>query len=186
MDDPTTATPGKLFDSASRCDSMPDAVFLLMIGQIRAITDLSAFPAKSEADEALIGKLYERMYYRMGGSGPDELYRDDALYGELIDRIRNWRPTDLPGYEPGWEYSSTPSYQEYYRKVEEAKAFRLQQLASYYALVSDDEYFELKVQADEILRRNDNTLVNGSPDDDRYSELARAMNEVKRRIRNDN
>jgi len=183
FEDPTTANAETLFDAISTCDSMPEAVFVLMIGQIRAIADMSLLSPKSEADEAAVTDLYRRLYYQLGGSGPDELYRNEALYDELVRRIQNWKPADPSGYSPGWEYSPVPGDGEYYRRIEETKATRLQQLSSYRALLSDDEYFELKRQADEILKRNDNTLVKGSADGDRYSELQRAMEQARLRIR---
>lgn len=183
LDKRTTATADALFDSARNCDSMVDAVFLMIIGQIRAVTDMTVFPPESELDQNLVADLYTRLYYHMGGAGPDELFRNGDYYHELTGRIRDWRPTDLPSYEPGWAYSSTPSYPAYFQSIERSKSSRLQQLGSYFALISDDEYFDLHVQADEILARNNNTLTTGTADAEKYSELSKAMNLVKERIR---
>lgn len=177
------ATPNELFDSATSCDDLERAVLTMLIGQVRAQTDMAVFPAATEADENIMGELAMRLYYHMGGSGPDSVYRDEALYRQIVADLDQWSPGDLLPYEPGWAYSSAPSYAGYFASIEAGKRNRLAQLEWYFGLVSNDEYYDLKVQADEILRRNNNQLVAGTADAIEYGKLADRMNAVKAKIR---
>lgn len=179
----TTATASELFDSAENCDSLVDATFLMILGQIRALTDIEVFPSKAEKDKEYLADLYSRLYYQMGGSGPDQMYRVNENYISLIERLKAWTPGDLVSYEPGWAYSSAPAYSGYTSKIESTKAIRLEQLNGYHSLLADDEYYGLKIQVDEILARNKNTLTGGTPDAEEYSRLSEAMNKVTKRIR---
>lgn len=179
----STATPNQLFDAAKSCDTVDDAAYLMILGQIRTLVDIEVFPAKSEPDEALVAKLSYRLYYHMGGAGSDQLYRDKENYNLLVTRLESWKPKNLAAYEPGWNYTSTPTYQGYMEKIEAAKKHRLEQLEGYFTLISDDEYYDLKLQANEILSRNKNTLTKGTEDAEAYSKLSDAMRKVTKRIR---
>ena len=183
LDEQSTATPNQLFDAAKSCETVVDSAYLMMLGQIRTIVDIEVFPAKSEQDAALVGKLSYRLYYQMGGSGSDQLYRDKENYNLLVMRLESWKPKNLLAYEPGWNYTSNPTHQGYTEKVEAAKKHRLEQLEGYFTLISDDEYYSLKQQASAILSKNNNTLTKSSEDAEAYSKLSEAMRKVTKRIR---
>ena len=68
-----------MFEGAEACagvEASDDAVFLLLAGQVRALTDMSLLTPDSDADQAAAAELYGALYYKYGGSGPDELFRD--------------------------------------------------------------------------------------------------------------
>lgn len=176
------AIPNDLFDAAVECEELADAVNLMVIAQIRAAVDLSAFPPKSEPDKRIYADLYKRIYGRLGGAGPDQIYRSAELYSELRSRIESWMPSDLLSYEPNWNYSSSPSHEEYLKLIDLAKKSRIKQLDNYYLLLSNDQYYELKMKSEEIWRRNNNQLSKDSEDGRKVREINRQMDEIRRQI----
>ncbi|MEM7612128.1 MAG: hypothetical protein AAF270_10635 [Pseudomonadota bacterium] len=179
----TTATPHQLFDYALQCKDLTKAVLLMYVGQVRALTDLEAFPAQGEADTAAMAELYRRFYYEMGGSGPERVFTDQETYQSLVEGLSQWSPDDLKSYEPGWQYASAPSYEGYRQLVAKYIEFRLSQLSRYHLLVNDPEYQRINPEITEILKRNNNQLVEGTEDAERYRELSKKVDEIRARLR---
>ena len=180
------ATPNELFDAAVRCSDIVDASTLMIAGQIRAMTDFSTLPPKTEQDKQKTASLYGRIYWKLGGAGPYELYRSEESYTEFRRRLEAWLPTDLAAYEPGWGYRSAPPYDVYLKIIEEQKQRRLKTLDRHYLLLSNDEYYELKLEENEILRRNNNQIVKGSKDAEAVRTLSEKMGAVSARILGEN
>jgi hypothetical protein len=127
----SVSTPTVLFDIAEVCANQGNsakAVLMMIYGQMRSIVDLAMFPTKSEDDKKIASKLYGRLYYQMGGSGPDGPIVDAEKFIQLIESISSWQPANLLNYEPDWEYESAPSHERYILDVEKTKMFRINQL----------------------------------------------------------
>lgn len=134
FDKDSTATPTLLFDSAVLCMSEKEAQRgsrLMILGQMRALVDLTLFPPKDDPAKKIATRLYSRLYYQLGGSGPDEFITNSESFIELIDYISAWEPENLQDYEPDWEYESAPSHERYLLEVERTKIFRIKQLMSF-------------------------------------------------------
>ena len=88
-----TAPAGELFQVMLTCDlktTHAKAIFMMIVGQVRGLVDMSSFPPAEESDNEILGKLYGTIYYRFGGLGPDVFYLDDAKYEKLIGYLESW------------------------------------------------------------------------------------------------
>ena len=104
---------------------------LMILGQMRALVDLSLFSPKNDEAKSIAADLYGRLYYQLGGSGPEDIITNADTFIALVDFISAWEPEDLLDYEPEWEYESPPSHERYLLEVERTKIFRIKQLMSY-------------------------------------------------------
>ena len=148
----------QLFSAAEACaraEQSDDAVFLVLAGQVRAMADMSLLEPQSEPDEEAMAELYGAVYYKYGGLGPDELFRDADRASGMLGRLRSWRPSFPDGYNPGWNYKPRPDPDRYHLMVDYSKRSRLAQLETYRNLIQHDPYYAAKTERKEILARND-------------------------------
>ena len=95
---------GQLFEAAEACareEAADDAVFLMLAGQVRAVTDMSLLEPVSEFEQSAVVELYVALYYKYGGAGPDELFRDAVRATAMFERLGTWRPVFSESYSPG-------------------------------------------------------------------------------------
>src|SRR5690349_5972988 len=67
-----------LFAGATACaraDRKEDTNLLILVGQIRSMSDLTILTPTDEQSQARAGELYGRIYSQFGGLGFDEVYR---------------------------------------------------------------------------------------------------------------
>ena len=150
-----------------------DGTFLLLAGQSRAMTDLSLFEPADEAAKSTAGQLYMLVFFQFGGAGPYETYRDPGAREALFARLTAWRPQLPEGYSPGWTFRKRPDPDAYLGRLGKARDARRGQLESFARLVSDDCYYRLRLQQDEIASRG--AIVAGSADDERMQAISKAM-----------
>lgn len=164
----------QLFRAAEACardEKSDDAVFLLWAGQVRAMADMFLLEPRSEPDREAAAELYGALFYKYGGSGPDELFRDPEKAAKMFARLSAWRPTFSDGYDPGWSYASPVEVGRYRLMVDHSKRSRLAKLATYRNLIQDDRYYAVQRQRAEILARNDSKVTQGTGDANRIREL---------------
>lgn len=165
-----------LFKSAEACareERVDDAVFLLVVGQVRAIADMSILKARSELDEDAAADLYGSLYYAYGGAGPDDMYRDADRIAEMLRRLRSWRPSLPDGYDPGWNYEPPVDRDHYQLMADYLIRTRLTQLETYRNLIQDDRYYAIQQERQGILGRSNSSTVAGTEDAERIEELDR-------------
>ena len=175
----------ELFKSAETCsreERVDDAVFLLFAGQVRAMTDMSILEARSEPDEDAAGELYGALYFRYGGSGSDDMYRDADRIAGILKRLRSWRPSLPASYDPGWNYERPVDRDRYQSMADYGVRHRLAQLETYRNLIQDDRYFAIQQERGEIRARNNTGTVAGTEDADRLKELDRMQAAIRSSI----
>ena len=97
------------------------------------------------------------------------------MLGELFS-------ASLEDYDPGWPVQALPSDSDYLSMVESQKSRRMSQLHHYRRLLNNPEYFERHQERKEILRRNNNRLLEGTEDAERANQLGREMSRIADRI----
>src|SRR5262249_54088641 len=102
--------------SCSREGRQEDTNFLMILGQIRALSDLTIFTPLDDENSERAGRLYTQVYYKFGGLGFDEVYRAPANVSALEERIRNADLRLTNDYDPGWSYRPS-SKKEIYSQI---------------------------------------------------------------------
>jgi hypothetical protein len=159
-----------------------EAAFALIAGQLRATADMSSLKPSGEDDETKMVELYGFIYYRAGGTGTVELYRDPAQTERLFELIRQWQPQLPENYDPGWAYRQAPDKAKYFENLDYGRITRLLQLQHYALLARDDEYHAAQSEFAELQRKNPNGLSAGTADGDRAEYLMHAMQSASARI----
>lgn len=158
-----------------------DGTFLLLAGQERSMADMSIFEASGDDAEQAAAELYGFIYFRAGGLGPNELYRDEAKTQRLVDRLRSWKPLVEADYDPGWTYRENPRIEVYETFVADAKKYRIAQIARQATLLRNDEYYSLSMELAQI--RSPNAAIQvGSEDYQAVQRLTARMAEIANQI----
>ena len=130
----STATPSVLFDKAAECaiaNEMDKAVLFMVLGQIRSMVDLTLFEPNAKEEKKKASRPYGRLYYQMGGSGPEHSVLDPERFIAFVESISMWKPDKLIDYEPEWRYDTAPSHERYILEAQKTKIFRINQLLRY-------------------------------------------------------
>ena len=157
-----------------------DSVFLLLAGQVRAMTDMAVLQPQTEVDEMAIGQLYGAIYYNYGGSGSLAMHRDADRFSAIIERLRNWVPSISDGYDPGWNQKLPVDRKRYRLMIDYSLRERVAKLEWYNNLVQEDRYFQAAKERDEILSRNNSRVDAGTDDANRLDELRRITDEINK------
>ncbi|MEQ1619014.1 MAG: hypothetical protein ABL883_11815, partial [Terricaulis sp.] len=168
----STLNGSALFAGATSCaqaDRKDDTNLLIIVGQIRAMSDLAILTPSDEQSTTRAGQLYARIYYQFGGLGFDEVYRTAASVSELERRVREVNIAFAPGYDPGWAYRSSSKIDIYDAIVANAREQRLWQMRSMALRLQDDDYYAVHQALAELQRANP-TFQEGTPV---YEELQR-------------
>lgn len=165
-------------DACSKYDLKLETNYLLLIGQIRAMTDMVVLKPISDEEGVKVGELYGILYYKTGGAGFEEIYRDPKTYETLINLIEKWTPTLSADYAPGWIYKSKVDHSFYISMVECQKAVRLSKLKWYSSLIQNNEYYELSNKLDKIRTDNPGAFKAGTKAYENYQKLNAKMNAI--------
>lgn len=170
----------QLFRSAGDCAKQgrpDDTVYLQIAGQIRSQTDMFLLQPRTDQDEVAVSELAYDFYFRLGGTGPRQVYSDRVAANRLFQRLEAWHPLLLPDYDPGWAFRKSDRHALYGAVAEEAKQFRLAQLKDYAALVADPHYAALEAEIDVIQARHPQGLT---PDSEDYARSKAILEELNR------
>jgi hypothetical protein len=182
----TTLNGVALIEAAGSCfreDKQLEGTFLLLAGQIRSSADLALLRPVDDADERATGELYGLLYFKAGGAGPDQLYRDSSMTRTLFGQLDEWSPSFFDGYNPGWKYKKSSRTDLYEETLRNSKAGRLAQLRHYVSLINDDVYYAASRELAEIQKRNPTGIVTNTPDGERMKQLYEVMQQASRSIR---
>lgn len=178
-----TANGAALFTGATACaqaDRQEDANFLILVGQIRSMSDLTILTPTDEQSQGRAGELYGQIYYQFGGLGFDEVYRTAASVSALERRVRDVNIAFAPGYDPGWTYRSSSKIDIYDAIVANTREQRLWQMRSMASRLQDDNYYAA-YQALAELQRANRVFQEGTP---AYDELGRLNTRMEAAARN--
>jgi hypothetical protein len=165
-----------LFEGALSCakaDRQEDSNFFLILGQVRAISDLTIFTPTDDAASAKAAALYGQLYYQFGGLGFWEVYRSPEDADALEARIRA-ADLSLSGYDPGWSYRPQSKTDVYLDVLANQREKRLWQMRNLCLKLQDPEYYEA-YRALYELQRDNPTLQQGSPAYQEYLQLMERM-----------
>ena len=155
----------------------PEASFLLLAGQIRAMPDMGGMVPATQNDAKTVVALYGFIYSYAGGMGDDEVLRDKISRSRLYALIDQWKPAYDATYHPGWATRGRPSEPEYRATLDASATHRRQQVVDFARLYSDDTYYALHHEERELYAKQGGTVDVDSPIAKRLGELARQMNE---------
>ncbi len=158
-----------------------DTNFLMIAGQIRALTDLAIFMPLDEENTRKAGQLYMAFYYKFGGLGFDEFYRIPANVSALEARIRGAGLAFTPGYDPGWSYRPSSKTDIYSAILSNVREQRIWQMRNAALDLQNDEYYEAQ-QALNALQRRNPVFKEGTPPYDESRQLTARMREIGDRI----
>ncbi|NCT40271.1 MAG: hypothetical protein GW778_01220 [Alphaproteobacteria bacterium] len=172
-----------LFNSSLTClkeGKTFEGTYLLNLGQMRSMTDLSFLKPLKEVDQQAAADLYALLYYRFGGPGDYEVYRDEDLYNSLVEKLEAWNPAFDAKYNPGWEYEADVN--DYEGNLKKFKTIRFKQMREYHLLYSNEEYYKLTQKLNEISRKNNNKFQVGTKAYEAYSDLKTRKSELRKKI----
>lgn len=178
LSDALTMNATELWAAANKCAEGSDvdgATYLMLVGQIRAMTDMGVLEAATDQDEVTVAELYGTLYYSMGGSGYDEIYRDENRTNDLFAAVREWNPQLDGTYNPGWAYRAITDSALYAQTIQCQKALRLQRLDWYAGLIRIDDYYAASRELDELRAANPKLIVVGSDVEKRMTEIRARM-----------
>ncbi len=171
----------ELWQGAGECGKANDqyhVTLLLLLGQIRAMTDMGMLKPASDEEEIKIGELYGVLYYQAGGSGYDEIYRDTKTSEKLFSELQNWKPKLKDNYDPGWKYKPNINTKKYNQMIDCQRAIRIDKLNWYSGLVRNDEYYAASKELDELRKKNPGAIKSGSELDKQMSLIRSRMNKA--------
>ena len=175
----------ELWQGMSECvetDDLYRATFLLLAGQIRAMTDMTMLKPASDEDEIKIGELYGILYYQVGGSGEPEIYRDMTKSKNLFNKLQDWEPEISESYNPSWNYMSNVDVGQYAKMVVCQKAIRINKLNWYAGLIQNDEYYQASKKLNTIRKGKSGPIETDTDIEKQVNTIMSRMREVSANI----
>jgi hypothetical protein len=155
----------------------PEASFLLLAGQIRAMPDMGSMMPVSQKDAEASTALYSFIYSVAGGLGDEEVLREETSRKRLFALLDQWKPTYDANYDPGWEARDRPDPNEYRAALAESISVRRAAVEKMARLYSDDIYYALHREEQELLAKQEGRAVDvNSKDAKELGDLASKMN----------
>lgn len=170
----------ELFKGAVTCareENVADGHFLLILGQIRGMSDMTILEPLNEADAQTVGELYSAIFYQFGGLGSPNFYRTPANAEMLEQRLRETDLTFFDDYDPGWRFKPTSNIDSYAQHITDTREKRIMEMRRHALLWQNDEYFELSQARDQLQRENP-TFQTGTPAYDEFLRLTTEMDEI--------
>jgi hypothetical protein len=168
-------------DACARDGRQGDTNFLVIVGQVRALTDLTIFVPLDDANSRKAGELYTQVYYRFGGLGFEEFYRKPENVTALEARIRNTELRLTRDYDPGWSYQPSSKTDIYSAILSNDREHRIWQMRNMALDLQNDEYYEASRAFAELQRRNP-VFQEGTPAYDESNRLMARMREAASHI----
>jgi hypothetical protein len=167
-----------MFEAVAVCANegrKEDANRFMMLGQIRGTTDMGILePANADAMLAA-SELYSAIFYRYGGLGFEEVYRDPAAVERLAGDITAAELRLPPGYDPGWAYKATSKVDVYDTLIDNAKRRRIWQMRNMALKYQNDAWYEAN-EALGQLQRETGAFEQGTPAWAEMERLTAIMN----------
>ncbi|NNM13673.1 MAG: hypothetical protein HKO58_05070 [Gammaproteobacteria bacterium] len=182
MQESETLNARDLWEAAGKCIKVNNSyamTFLLLSGQIRAMTDMALLKPVSETEEDKMGELAIMLYYQTGGSGDMEIYRSKEKSAKLFEQLAKWSPELTSSYMPGWNYKDIQDSGRYMQMLACQRAIRVEKLKVYASLVSDDEYYFTSKEFDAFRKANPGPYTQGTESYKKMTYYSKRMRDVK-------
>jgi hypothetical protein len=169
-----------LFEGAVSCSEegrQEDTNFLMILGQIRALSDLTILTPLDDESSKRASELYIQLYYDFGGLGFDEFYRTPSNVSTLEGRVRNVDLRLTADYDPGWVYRRSSKTDIYPDVISNAREQRIWQMRNMALKLQDDEYYEAHRALAELERANP-VLQEGTPAFEEHARLTARMRDA--------
>ena len=155
-----------------------EASFLMLAGQLRAASDIQLLPPATQSDDRSLMPLYGILYFGGGLNGvDDDVLHDPVERARFLDLVDRWSPFYGADYEPGWTARKRPDAATYATMIAQAKAVLRKNLDRLVRLDSDDQYYALQSQYNQILARipASGGLAPDTPDGKLFDGLQKRM-----------
>lgn len=152
--------------------------FLLITGQIRAMTDMATLEPATEEDAKQASDLYGLLYSTTGGSGFDEVYQDNDQSKQLFNKLKTWSGSFDKQYNPGWTYNQALKPSAYDNMLSCQKALRINKLTQHAQLMLNQDYRDIRATLESFLVKNPGMLKEGTEANKRYQALAAKMKSI--------
>ena len=163
-----------LFSGVSVCaedDRKEDANYLIILAQIRALSDMTVFSPASDESEQIIAELYGYIFYTAGGPGFEEVYRSADSMDSIEKRVRDTDLSYSENYDPGWNFTEDSKMDVYDEVVQNTLNNRLWQIKNLSLTFQNDDYWNVQQQLNALQAENPVFEI-GTP---AYEEHARLM-----------
>jgi hypothetical protein len=157
-----------------------ESSFLLLAGQLRAMSDILLMPPATQSDDRSLMPLYGALWAGGGMAGiDDDILHDPAERARFFQMLDAWAPAYGPDYDPGWSVRKRPDAAKYAATMAQAKADMRKNLDRVVRLDSDDRYYALQRQYNAILARipRSGGMAPGTADYKLFKDLGKRMRE---------
>lgn len=158
-----------------RSENWPESSFLMLAGQNRAVADMDQFQPADQASAQRIIALYGFIYCCAGGIGKDEVLRNGEMRGRFLALYDGWAPETGSEYDPGWAVSERPDPQQlafFLHALMQDRRATVEEFARKY---SDDLYYALHREQQELHERTGGRFVSGTPEAAELDRLDAAL-----------
>lgn len=169
------------FLTCAQSEDYEDANVMIMLGQIRAMADMTILTPIDDQSSKKVSDLYSQLFYRFGGLGFDEVYRDPQNVDRLASRIEDAFLNYASDYDPGWSYKQSSKFDIYDEVVSNTKRQRIWQMRNFALLIQDDAYFEAHLAHADLQRKNP-VFEKGTPAYEESARLNALMREASSNI----
>jgi len=167
-----------LFYASSICQAVhynTEANFLLSVGQVRGSADMALMAPATKRDRDASAALYGFIFYYAGGPGNMDVLRTIPARDNFFALFDSWSPTLDAAYSPGWKVGKRPNDATYRKVLNEIKAGRRLQLGEMALLSSDEEYYRLQLQFEDLQNRTAGKYVEGTSEAKLATDLQQRM-----------
>ncbi len=155
-----------------------DANYLIIVGQVRSMADMTILTPRNDEAMQRAASLYGEIYYKYGGLGFDEFYREPTNVDAIDARVRGTDLTLREGYDPGWAYKENAKINIYGKIVANSLAQRLWQMRNFALKIQNDKYYELHLAIQKLSAENGGVFHEGTPAAEEHARLTRELDAV--------
>jgi hypothetical protein len=158
-----------------------DTNFLMLLGQIKSMTDMTIYKPANEDEAEKVTDLYGKIYYPFSGLGFDEVYREPKKVEHIISRIESINLKFNNDYNPGWDYKLSSPTDVFNDVLAVTKLQRIWQMQNFALRVQNDTYFEAYLQ-EQALRAENPIYEQDTPVYKEYQRLTKIMRDASSEI----
>jgi hypothetical protein len=158
-----------------------DTNFLLILGQIRAVSDLAIFMPVEERSTSKAGELYILLISKFGGNGFDEFYRTPSNMDGLEKRVRDTDMRLTQDYDPGWAYKPSSKTDIYAQMLADTRENNLWKMRYVALKIQNDEFYQAYREFIDLHKKNQ-VIREGTPVFEQHKRLLARMNHAESAI----
>ncbi len=159
-----------------------DASFFLLASQVRFQTDAELLFPSTEDDKVKKGRLFTFLYYKGGGSGAREIYRNREKTATVLSRLKAWSPILFAGYDPGWNYTRKPDPSDFEETVIRQRHNRIEKLKQYIGPLANDDYYTIQKKLDALHHKYKGRFTVNTEPHRQFAALTKELARVRKSI----